>query len=342
MKLEKNYKNIYVVCPPNFRTGGVELLHQLIYTIKKIRSNVFCVYDGVENHDYKVLEEYQQYIVDYLLISEVEDSNENLLIIPEITVSILNRFKKIEKAIYWESVDNFFFHNFSLQSLKYYRKSFTLLGRLKEYAHIIKNLTHYSFLKPQSLYKKNIKYNFCQSDYALQKCIGWKLKNVYMMTDYLNDSFLTQKVTSKKDIVIYNPAKGFKITKKIIAVSKNIEFVPLQNMTRDEIKTIMSEAKVYIDFGNHPGKDRLPRETAISGCCIITGTEGSASRLYTDVFIPDDYKFDKPVLQRNEIISRINTIFRNYDIISQQYSDYRNRIKNEHIQFEQEVKEIFS
>lgn len=342
MKLEKNYKNIYVICPPNFHTGGVELLHQLIFTINKIRNNVFCVYDGLENHDYKVLKEYQQYIVDYKLISEVEDSDNNLLIVPEISLTLLDKFQKIEKAIYWESVDNFFFHNFSLQSLKYYRKSFSLIGRIKEYAHIIKNLSHYSFLKPQTLFKKNIKYNFCQSDYALQKCNEWNLKNTYMLTDYLNDSFLTREETAKKDIVIYNPAKGYKITRRIIAASNNIEFIPLQNMSREAIRKVMNEAKVYVDFGNHPGKDRMPREAAISGCCIITGVEGSASRFYSDISIPNNYKFDKPLLQRNEILLLISNIFKNYDSMIQQFSDYRNKILNEHSQFEQEVKEIFT
>lgn len=342
MKLDKYYKNIYVICPANFRTGGVELLHQLIYTISNYRNNVFCVYDGLENHDYAVLDEYKQYVVEYKLISEVLDSDENLLIVPEITLYALDKFQYIDKAIYWESVDNFFFHNFSFASLKYYKKSFSFYERLKEYAHIVKNLKHYSFLKPNNLYKKNIKYNFCQSDYAFQKCIEWKLQNVYMLTDYLNDSFFIHKDYPKRDIVIYNPAKGYKITKKIITTSKNIEFIPLRNMTRDEIRKIMNEAKVYIDFGNHPGKDRMPREAAISGCCIITGIEGSASRLYSDVCIPDNYKFDRPVLQRKQIIYLINKIFNDYDAINNQFIDYRNIIKNEHKQFEQEVKEIFS
>lgn len=54
----------------------------------------------------------------------------------------------------------------------------------------------------------------------------------------------------------------------------------------------MSKSKVYIDFGNHPGKDRIPREAAISGCIVITGKRGAAA-FAEDVCIPETYKFDE-------------------------------------------------
>ena len=47
-------------------------------------------------------------------------------------------------------------------------------------------------------------------------------------------------------------------------------------MTPEQVVDLMSESKVYIDFGNHPGKDRIPREAVINGCCVITGVRGSA------------------------------------------------------------------
>ena len=33
----------------------------------------------------------------------------------------------------------------------------------------------------------------------------------------------------------------------------------LIGMTTEEMRSCMSKSKVYIDFGNHPGKDRIPR-----------------------------------------------------------------------------------
>lgn len=342
MKLEKNYQKIYILCPANYRTGGVELLHQLVFTIAKYRDNVYCVYDGIKNKEYKVLDEYKQYVTDYLLFDEIEDNSNNLLIVPEIALVNLRKFKKLDKAVYWESVDNFFFHSFSLQSLSYLKKEYNLFGGIKQIVHMLKNRNQYSFLSPNSLNRKKVKYNFCQSDYALKKCISWKLNNVFMLTDYINDSFLNKKYEEKENIVIYNPAKGYKFTKKIIASAKNINFIPLINYSRDEICKIMEKAKVYMDFGNHPGKDRMPREAAVSGCCIITGIRGSASREYHDVYIPSNYKFDNPIRERFGIEELIHDIFINFSKHSIDFDEYRNLIRKEHLQFDNEVREIFS
>jgi len=44
--------------------------------------------------------------------------------------------------------------------------------------------------------------------------------------------------------------------------------------------------KLYVDFGKHPGKDRMPREAAVHGCCIITGRRGAAGNPF-DIPIPN-------------------------------------------------------
>ena len=77
-----------------------------------------------------------------------------------------------------------------------------------------------------------------------------------------------------------------------MALANDINWVPLQNMTRSELVNVMRVAKVFVDFGYHPGKDRLPRECAANGCCVITGMRGSAN-YFEDVPIPSKYKFDE-------------------------------------------------
>jgi len=62
-------------------------------------------------------------------------------------------------------------------------------------------------------------------------------------------------------------------------------------MPREEVIKLLQKAKVYIDFDYHPRKDRLPREAAILGCCVITRKRGSA-KFFEDVPIPDEYKFE--------------------------------------------------
>jgi len=57
----------------------------------------------------------------------------------------------------------------------------------------------------------------------------------------------------------------------------------------EEVTTLLHRAKIYIDFGPHPGMDRLPREAAIANCIVITNRSGAA-RYEEDVPIPSIYK----------------------------------------------------
>jgi hypothetical protein len=79
------------------------------------------------------------------------------------------------------------------------------------------------------------------------------LKPLYYLSEYLNEDFLKTQtdLTKKENIVVYNPKKGLAFTQKIIKKAKDIKFVPLINMSRDEVIKTLQKAKVYIDFGNH-------------------------------------------------------------------------------------------
>ncbi len=111
-------------------------------------------------------------------------------------------------------------------------------------------------------------------------------------------------------------------------------------MTNEKVRNIMWKAKVYIDFGNHPGKDRIPREAAICGCCIITGMNGSA-KFKEDVPIPNVYKFDSTNDNIECIVKQIHNIINNYDKISKDFTDYKKFISNEKKTFKNDVKKYF-
>ena len=148
------------------------------------------------------------------------------------------------------------------------------------------------------------------------------------------------KLSQKQDIVVYNPKKGSLFTKKIIDAAPNIKFVPIIHMTRDEVIKTLQKAKVYIDFGNHPGKDRLPREATILGCCVITGKRGSA-RYYEDVPILETYKFEDKVENIPMIIEKIKDCFENFEKRHGDFDKYRKVIKEEHSRFVSDLKQVF-
>ena len=133
---------------------------------------------------------------------------------------------------------------------------------------------------------------------------------------------LDLKNTKKENLVLYNPSKGYEITLKIKKLLPDIKFIELKGLSRNNLNKLFQKAKLYIDFGNHPGKDRLPREACINGCCIIVGKNGSAS-YFEDVPISDNYKFDNSDL--TGIKNRILDIFENYEERSLDFTFYRSK-----------------
>ena len=117
-------------------------------------------------------------------------------------------------------------------------------------------------------------------------------------------------------------------------------WVPIVNMTNEEVVDLLKTSKVYIDFGNHPGKDRFPREAAYCGCCNITGKTGSAN-YFEDVKIKDSYKFDDLEKSIPSIIRTIESCLEDFEKHQKEFDVYRSMIKDEKSSFEKDVRKIF-
>ncbi len=326
---------IYVLCPANLKTGGTELLHQLVNALNMNDRIAYITYyyEGKRsNKTAPTPKEFIQYTPYYKTINEIEDVDKNLAIFPEICIGKNRKFKHIQKIAWWLSVDN-------------YLKMKGKLRRLKTYGikSLAKHLILNDYIKDSDM--KRFKLHMYQSYFAksfLQTC-GISDDCMIALSDYINDIYLSDsKLDNKEDIVIYNPKKGTQFTSQIINYydSNKIKFIPIQNMTNIEVLKLMKKAKVYIDFGNHPGKDRIPREAAICGCCIITSLRGSA-RFQQDVPIPESSKFEDYEENIPKIIKRIRECMENYEILSREYDEYRAIIRSEKELFYEAAKVIF-
>jgi hypothetical protein len=162
------------------------------------------------------------------------------------------------------------------------------------------------------------------------------------LSDYLNNRFIESNFDPKvKDnIVVYYPTKGLFFTKKIIRLCPSIKFIAIQNMTRNEVISLLKRAKVYIDFGNHPGKDRIPREAAILGCCVIVAKRGSA-KFAEDVPISEEYKFEDVNNNISNILYKIRDCLDNYERRYSDFDNYRKVIRKEPEKFVNDLNQIF-
>jgi len=315
---------IFVVCPAGIKTGGTEVIHQLV--------NILQAY--VESYVYYinlkkpiVAEEFISYKCKYKLHLEKKfDYEHNILIVPETHTNYLFMFEKIQKVLWWLSVDNYTAYlekNNGLKRIEYMLR----MQRTGEY------FTFFS-------HKKQV-FHLAQSEYAKEFLRNNGVKKVFYLSDYINDIYIEEKEEKeRRNVVLFNPRKGYEFTKQIIERMPEVDFVPIVNMTNEEIVALMMQSKVYIDFGYHPGKDRLPREAAVSGLCIITGKNGAAGN-NVDINIPDKYKYEANSNNIAQIKRCIEKCLSDYKNVICDFECYREKIKKEKREFELCVKKIF-
>lgn len=172
------------------------------------------------------------------------------------------------------------------------------------------------------------------------------LYNVACIFDHLNKDFLEEKfdISEKENIICYNVKKGFEFVSKIIEYSNKsnigLRFIPIVGLDRKGVISLLKKAKVYIDFGNFPGKERIPREAVMLGCCVITGKRGSA-KYFEDVPIPEEYKFEDKYENIPNIIQKIQECLTNYENKLKDFELSREIIKNEPIRYINLLKSVF-
>ena len=329
IQLTENSK-IFVCCPSYYKTGGTELLHQLVYTLNantKIHS--FITYYSPTNDELKINPAFLKYVSEYKSFSNIEDIKQNVVIVPEIYTSLLSHIKNAKKIIWWESVDNYL-----LNTSPYFK--FKITHSMLKTIKLILNILFKKNFKGLSLkqIRKISTLNLVQSEYAHAFLNKHSILNTYYLSDYINDIYFDKyiDIEKKENIVCYNPKKGYSFTKKLIKHSNNIKFIPLINMTNDQVVNTLEKSKVYIDFGNHPGKDRFPREAAMMKCIVITNQKGSA-KYSEDVHIPEDFKIVDNLKNIEKIKKIIEKSFIEYPILLKDFNDYREKISKEKDQF---------
>lgn len=311
----------YIFSTAHIVSGGPELAQQLCYQLRQYGQQAEMVYfrsQFLQKPENNVAERYKMYDNPYTC--KPTDNEEDVIVVPETACYHLRRFKKARRVIWWMSVD---FH-YIAQKSGLYRLS-TLWG-IKDYN-----------------FKRNKTFHLYQSEYAKEHLLklGVSSSEMQCLTDYISDSFFEKASNCKmrKNNILFNPKKGYEMTQKLMKAAPSYNWVRLEGMSPAQLRTLMEESKLYIDFGEHPGKDRMPREAAICGCCIITGKRGSA-RNDVDVSIPRKYKFDEETTSVRDIIQQIDNVLNHYENINSDFDEYRTKISKEKEMFIREVAKL--
>jgi hypothetical protein len=323
MNPNSSCSHFYVLCPAEQKTGGPEALHQLVaqLSLLNIPSSIayFDKYGKVV--DAKTPDTYAVYNVN--VAREIDDSVNNVILLPETATYLLWQYKTAHRIVWWLSVDNFFVARGGA------------LRRMMR--RILRGHKDFDFKGHPRLS------HVAQSYYAKQTLEQLGLSDVALLTDYLRDEFIeksSDRPSEKQNIVVYNPKKGINFTEMLMNASDKLEFrwVPLINLKPEEVVELLKKAKVYVDFGEHPGRDRIPREAALCGCVVITGMKGSAKNS-VDVPIPQEYKFnDETASHVDAIVDLITQVMLSFEQHSTRFESYRHWIVDNKKMFIEEAK----
>lgn len=320
-------KVFYIFCPLVL-TGGPEALHQLCGELNDVGCNAFMYYYDhtitnnhiVNNiHTDKVIDYYGHYNVKSSSFKTMEDLNQenSVIIFPECL----------------ELKDDIFPDPFKGKIVNWF------LSCSNEQNRQNKKLSKY--------------YVGCQNYevFTMLTSLPWlNKKKIFMLSDYTRQEFIKTeenlRLIPRENSILYNPIKGQKHTEQIMSLmppSLGFDFIPIYQMSKKEIIDLGMKSKIYIDFGHHPGKDRIPREMASLGCSVIIANENVAKN---DIDIPIDRNKKIDIANNgeydyNSICRKIILAVINYNIDSdKQQEKYREIIRKEKEVFNQEVQNM--
>ncbi len=344
---------IYVMAPTNTFTGGPELLHQLAYNLKKVFKNDSSMFYLPDLDSRVVHRNFTKFKLNYS--NYIKDDPENILIIPEHYMFLKHtlKYKKIKKVLWWLSIDNFYGYKFRYDFNKFLRSIIKIPFNLIKLFNRATNyyfgmLTYYNYLKfiykPVDLKKikelEQIDMHLTQSIYAF-KYLKDIFKNIKYLSDFQRSVILKNRNNNlryKKNLICYSN-KSNEFIDKIKNITK-LKMIKLSGYNDKQIINIFKKTKLYLDFGHHPGKDRMPREAVLFDNCIITNKRGSAKNKY-DIPINSKYKYNENLNNLKKIKIQILNIFENYKKELKNFSYYKKKILKEKSNFDKDLKKIF-
>ncbi len=323
------FSQVALLCSESV-TGGPEALHQLAYTINRHGGNAQMAYFGSQSKvqllpdriraemapDTPGLSAYAAY--EPRPLQEMLFGPDTLLVFPEVSVQQAREVNAGNKAVWWLSVDNALNQN--------------------------PNLRYKSYL--DHLFADTSLVHLYQSDYARDFLVKSGARRIHPLFDYTDSSFLrpTADTSPRPARVAYFPRKGGDKAALFVAQSQAspepLAFAPIENMSKAQVKETLESCAVYIDFGHHPGKDRVPREAACAGAVVLLHEQGAAC-FFADHPLDAAHVFSLADIQSGRLQARVREIIADPRPHLDAQRHYRQKIWLEREEFDLQVKSFF-
>jgi len=329
------FDEVLLLCP-EVKTGGPEALHQLGYRIAQHGGTARLVYYGPHSGievDGDILRchadaspmpaHFAQYQPQVL--RETRLGPDTLMVYPEPLSKLAAEGNKgYQRAVWWLSLDNALPQNQDLLDVAARRGLFADASLIHLY----------------------------QSDYARHFLATNGAAQYFPLSDYTDPQFVHRSlvtsevapIEARRDVVCFFPNKGGERAARFLAgaaaLRHRIDFVPIRDMTKAQVRETLFSARIYLDFGHHPGKDRVPREAAIAGAVVLLHAAGAAN-CFPDHPLPAAYRFSEDDIASGALHRRIDAIL---DAPAAHFAAqrlYRQGILLERERFDLEVRSFF-
>lgn len=234
-----------------------------------------------------------------------------VFVIPEIFAWAVPLFRGATVILWWLSVDN----------------AFEALARV--------NLNH--------LRQAHVRHA-CQSFYALRtvEALGFPAR---MLSDYSVVPDIEVPAPDRRPMKIClnaSPKVIFNLEQlrsMLLEEEPVIEVVRIRDMPRHEIYRHFSSARLYVDLGQFPGKDRMVREALLLGANVLIARAGAGANP-VDYVLADEFRweFGGP----RELAARLLRMLRDPDAFGKRLAATRGLLRDEKTVFDREVREIFA
>lgn len=233
----------FVMCPAYAVTGGTELLHQFCRHLNNKGIECYMLYKDAKPDLAPTPDAFMKYQVK--AVTCFVDDSSSVLVLPETMIDSMSLCQRGKVVIWWLSAENYML-TYKAEIQKQNIIDIFGLRSNKTILHFVQSKYAYDFVKKH-----------------------FEVESISYLSDYINDDIVNialrfRKSLQRENICLYNPRKSNEnLTEIQKRCREDIRWIALTGMSPDQLALLMCRAKVYIDFGWHPGKDRIPR-----GCCL--------------------------------------------------------------------------
>lgn len=319
---------VYVAVPQGVTTGGPEALHQLVHALRSMGVDA-ALWPVGRTRGNLPSPEYARYEC-----PTAEDwplSRHHTAVVPETSPRELLLAPLSKKWTWWLSVDNSSHPRVEQMNAN---DPPPWLPDQAPYRH--RGGLRSQFQARLSQLSASAGGFMFQSAYARDFGSRHLSRGGFLVTDYLRDCRYPEWRAPAIESIAYNRSKGQRVIDLLRPHLPTTEFTPISDMPHGQVLSTLSANSMYLEVGNLPGRDRLPREAARVGCPIVILARGAGA-----------YEEDFPHLERFRVpcdrmwlpglVGRINEVLADPVAAALEQRGLREWVSGDRERFQREV-----